>query len=123
MALFLVVKKSLHFIDQQVATMLWTVEVGEVCRPSVLQVAKRPHFVTFHMAMSHIRDMDAYDPTMIGEEIGAQLHATRLAVGITQQQLATAAGITRQKLIQVEQGRPQWLRTPPSWGRSDCNPC
>ncbi|MDQ3205848.1 MAG: helix-turn-helix domain-containing protein [Pseudomonadota bacterium] len=38
--------------------------------------------------------------------LGAELRAARRAEGLTQAQLAQRAGIGRQKLIQIEQGRP-----------------
>ncbi|HTV84384.1 MAG TPA: helix-turn-helix domain-containing protein [Dyella sp.] len=40
------------------------------------------------------------------QELGAALRAEREHMGLTQAALAALAGIARQKLIQVEQGRP-----------------
>lgn len=57
--------------------------------------------------MSYIRDMSApHAPLVLTRELGHTLRAARLRAGLSQAELATRAGIGRQKLIQVEQGKP-----------------
>lgn len=57
--------------------------------------------------MSYIRDMDATQPTL-GPlfDLGQLLRTERTRLGLTQAAVARAAGVGRQKLIEVEQGRP-----------------
>ena len=57
--------------------------------------------------MSYIRDMNApaYHQLILSQQIGEELRAARREAGLTQEQLAKQAGIGRQKLIQVEQGK------------------
>ncbi len=43
--------------------------------------------------------------TSLNQDLGGQLRAARREAGLTQEQLARQAGIGRQKLIQVEQGK------------------
>ena len=58
--------------------------------------------------MSYIRDMgDLQLPArMFTDHLGEALRAARRGVGLTQAELAQQAQIGRQKLIQVEQGKP-----------------
>lgn len=57
--------------------------------------------------MSYIRDMAAKDTTArITRQLGDTLRAERKRLGLTQAELARRAGIGRQKIIQVEQGKP-----------------
>ena len=46
------------------------------------------------------------DTSLITRRLGDQIRAMRLNRGYTQAQLAKVAGVTRQKLIEVEQGSP-----------------
>lgn len=57
--------------------------------------------------MSYIRDMtkDA-SLTRLTHQFGEALRAERKRQGLTQAQLAERAGLCRQKLIQLEQGKP-----------------
>ena len=58
-------------------------------------------------AMSYIRDMFKATATMqLARQLGDALRAERKRLGLTQAALARRAGIGRQKLIQVEQGKP-----------------
>jgi transcriptional regulator with XRE-family HTH domain len=45
-------------------------------------------------------------PTRLARQLGATLRAERKQLGLTQVEVARRAGIGRQKLIQVEQGKP-----------------
>ncbi|MCD9027032.1 helix-turn-helix domain-containing protein [Luteimonas sp. BDR2-5] len=56
--------------------------------------------------MSYIRDMrtDAHTPPT--RRLGNTLRAERQRLGLTQADAARRAGIARQKLIQIEQGKP-----------------
>lgn len=57
--------------------------------------------------MSYIRDMARQPLNQRGVlPTGAQLRAVRHNAGLTQEQLAQRAGLTRQKVIDLEQGRP-----------------
>jgi HTH-type transcriptional regulator/antitoxin HipB len=57
--------------------------------------------------MSYIRDMTASNDTpRLTAGFGQMLRAERRKLGLTQAQLAARAGIGRQKLIEVEQGKP-----------------
>jgi DNA-binding XRE family transcriptional regulator len=57
--------------------------------------------------MSYIRDMTKDAPfTRLARQLGATLRAQRKQQGLTQIEVARRAGIGRQKLIQVEQGKP-----------------
>ncbi|MFA6231287.1 MAG: helix-turn-helix domain-containing protein [Rhodanobacter sp.] len=57
--------------------------------------------------MSYIRDMMKDTPlTRLTRQLGATLRAERKQQGLTQIEVARRAGIGRQKLIQVEQGKP-----------------
>lgn len=56
---------------------------------------------------SYILDMTPETPpTRLTRELGDTLRAERKRRGLTQAELARRAGIGRQKLIQVEQGKP-----------------
>ena len=46
------------------------------------------------------------DTSIITERLSDQIRAMRLNRGYTQAQLAKLAGVTRQKLIEIEQGSP-----------------
>lgn len=46
------------------------------------------------------------DTSVITRRLGDQIRAMRLNRGYTQAQLAKVAGVTRQKLIEIEQGSP-----------------
>jgi HTH-type transcriptional regulator / antitoxin HipB len=46
------------------------------------------------------------DTSIITQRLGEQLRAMRLSRGYKQAELAKLAGITRQKLIEIEQGSP-----------------
>lgn len=46
------------------------------------------------------------DTSLITRRLGDQIRAMRLNRGYTQAQLAKVAGVTRQKLIEIEQGSP-----------------
>ena len=46
------------------------------------------------------------DISVITQRLGDQIRAMRLHRGYTQAQLAKLAGVTRQKLIEIEQGSP-----------------
>lgn len=46
------------------------------------------------------------DTAVITQRLGDQIRAMRLNRGYTQAQLAKLAGVTRQKLIEIEQGSP-----------------
>ncbi|PAV71523.1 hypothetical protein WR25_15749 [Diploscapter pachys] len=54
-----------------------------------------------HLNLSRIKNMDH---SLIVERLGAQVRTRRLNRGLTQQALATLAGITRQKIIAMEKG-------------------
>ena len=57
--------------------------------------------------MSYIRDMKTNAcPMPLTDQFGAILRAERKRLGLTQAEVARRAGIGRQKLIQVEQGKP-----------------
>ncbi|GAA0259851.1 hypothetical protein GCM10009126_26550 [Rhodanobacter caeni] len=57
--------------------------------------------------MSYIRDMETVTPLAQRiRQLGEALRAERRAQGLTQAEAARRAGIGRQKLIQVEQGKP-----------------
>lgn len=57
--------------------------------------------------MSYIPDMiEAHTPELLTRELGALLRAERKRLDRTQVDVARQAGISRQKLIQVEQGKP-----------------
>lgn len=57
--------------------------------------------------MSYIRDMKTHTPPLpLTYQFGAILRAERKRLGLTQAELAGRASIGRQKLIQVEQGKP-----------------
>lgn len=57
--------------------------------------------------MSYIHDMPKDAPFIkLTRQLGATLRAQRKQQGLTQVELARRAGIGRQKLIQVEQGKP-----------------
>lgn len=57
--------------------------------------------------MSYIHDMDKEAaPAELLRELGAALRAERKRLGLTQVEAAQHSGIGRQKLIQVEQGKP-----------------
>jgi transcriptional regulator with XRE-family HTH domain len=57
--------------------------------------------------MSYIRDMITYAPALEPlRDLGQMLRAERARLGLTQAAVAKAAGVGRQKLIEVEQGRP-----------------
>ena len=57
--------------------------------------------------MSYIHDMKTVAiPLLLIRELGSTLRTERKRLGLTQAEVATRAGIPRQKLIQVEQGRP-----------------
>ncbi|MEY2114266.1 MULTISPECIES: helix-turn-helix domain-containing protein [Rhodanobacter] len=57
--------------------------------------------------MSYIRDMMKDAPfARLARQLGASLRAQRKQLGLTQIEVAHRAGIGRQKLIQVEQGKP-----------------
>jgi transcriptional regulator with XRE-family HTH domain len=57
--------------------------------------------------MSYIHDMIEITATIrLARQLGDALRAERKRVGLTQAALAHLAGIGRQKLIQVEQGKP-----------------
>lgn len=57
--------------------------------------------------MPYIRDMIRETPvTHLTRELGDTLRTERRRRGLTQAELARRAGIGRQKLIQVEQGKP-----------------
>ncbi|MEG3190932.1 helix-turn-helix domain-containing protein [Lysobacter sp. D1-1-M9] len=58
--------------------------------------------------MSYIRDVATDLPcaTKLTRALGNALRTARQAEGLTQAQLAQRAGIARQKLIQLEQGKP-----------------
>ncbi|RQO60734.1 helix-turn-helix domain-containing protein [Pseudomonas sp. KBW05] len=46
------------------------------------------------------------DTSIITQRLGEQVRAMRLSRGYKQAELAKLAGITRQKLIEIEQGSP-----------------
>lgn len=46
------------------------------------------------------------DTSVITQRLGDQIRAMRLNRGYTQAQLAKLAGVTRQKLIEIERGSP-----------------
>ncbi len=46
------------------------------------------------------------DTSIITERLSDQIRAMRLNRGYTQAQLAKLAGVTRQKMIEIEQGSP-----------------
>ncbi|TFY84369.1 transcriptional regulator [Pseudomonas kairouanensis] len=46
------------------------------------------------------------DTSIITQRLGDQVRAMRLNRGYTQAELAKLAGVTRQKLIEIEQGSP-----------------
>ena len=57
--------------------------------------------------MSYIREMDNNDAiTRLTRPLGDAVRAARKRLGLTQVDVAQRAGINRQKLIQVEQGKP-----------------
>lgn len=57
--------------------------------------------------MSYIHDMKAdTPPILLTRQLGATLRAERKRLGLTQADVARRANIGRQKLIQVEQGKP-----------------
>lgn len=57
--------------------------------------------------MSYIQDMTALPtPLLLTRHLGAALRAERERLGLTQAALASRAQLHRQKLIQVEQGKP-----------------
>jgi transcriptional regulator with XRE-family HTH domain len=57
--------------------------------------------------MSYIHDMIEITATIrLARQLGDALRAERKRVGLTQAALAHLAGMGRQKLIQVEQGKP-----------------
>ena len=57
--------------------------------------------------MSYIRDMNITDiPTKLTVQLGKMLREARVKLGWTQAEAAARAGIRRQKLIEIEQGRP-----------------
>lgn len=57
--------------------------------------------------MSYIHDMTALPaPQILTRQIGDALRIERKRLGLTQAEVARRARIPRQKLIQVEQGRP-----------------
>ena len=58
--------------------------------------------------MSYIQDMNMRAAPVEREFVGLgmELRAAREQMRLTQQALAKRAGLTRQKLIQIEQGRP-----------------
>lgn len=71
------------------------------------QLTKSHQFMTFITPMSYIRDMpNATATTQLSRQLGDALRAERKRLGLTQAALARLAGIGRQKLIQVEQGKP-----------------
>jgi transcriptional regulator with XRE-family HTH domain len=56
--------------------------------------------------MSYIRDMTKEAPVIqLAHDLGHMLRAERRRLGLTQAEVARRAGIGRQKLIQVEQGK------------------
>ena len=57
--------------------------------------------------MSYIPDMDIDPrPLLLARQLGGALRAERERLGLTQAVVARRARINRQKLIQVEQGKP-----------------
>lgn len=56
--------------------------------------------------MFYIRDMDKEAINQLTRPLGGALRAARKRLGLTQAEAAQRAGINRQKLIQVEQGKP-----------------
>ncbi|UPG96553.1 helix-turn-helix domain-containing protein [Luteibacter aegosomatissinici] len=57
--------------------------------------------------MSYIRDMITPDPILQPlRDLGQMLKDARTRMGMTQAAVAHAAGVGRQKLIEVEQGKP-----------------
>ena len=57
--------------------------------------------------MSYIQDMDkVLPPLLLIRQLGDALRAERLRLGLTQAVVARRARLNRQKLIQVEQGKP-----------------
>lgn len=56
--------------------------------------------------MSYIRDMTGLPTTFPTQRLGLQLRTERQRLGLTQAQVASRAGLARQKVIQVEQGKP-----------------
>lgn len=57
--------------------------------------------------MSHIHDMSKKNlPLKLTQHLGHALRAERERMGLTQVQAALRAGIGRQKLIEIEKGRP-----------------
>ena len=65
------------------------------------------HIHDIHREMSYIRDMMKDAPFIrLTRQLGAILRAQRKQQGLTQIEVAHRAGIGRQKLIQVEQGKP-----------------
>ncbi len=56
--------------------------------------------------MSYILDMHPLTPQRATQHLGETLRTERQRLGLTQAQTARRAGIARQKLIQIEQGKP-----------------
>lgn len=56
--------------------------------------------------MSYIRDMTVLSTNIPTQQLGLQLRTERQRLGLTQAQVASRAGLARQKVIQVEQGKP-----------------
>jgi transcriptional regulator with XRE-family HTH domain len=56
--------------------------------------------------MSYIQDMLTPTPNPLTRQLGDALRAERKRLGLTQAEVARRARIHRQKLIQVEQGKP-----------------
>jgi transcriptional regulator with XRE-family HTH domain len=57
--------------------------------------------------MSYIDDMKTHTHSIhLTSQVGATLRAERRRLGLTQAEVARSANIGRQKLIQVEQGKP-----------------
>ncbi|MDR6991178.1 helix-turn-helix transcriptional regulator [Luteimonas sp. 3794] len=56
--------------------------------------------------MSSIPDMRTADYSIPTRHLGDTLRTARLRLGLTQAEAARRAGIARQKLIQIEQGKP-----------------
>lgn len=83
---------------------------GTARHPGVLKVRKAAPLTPVHeyvREMSYIRDMVAKDTTIrLTRELGDALRAERRKRGWTQAELARRAGIGRQKIIEVEQGKP-----------------
>ncbi|MGO3128159.1 MAG: helix-turn-helix transcriptional regulator [Luteimonas sp.] len=56
--------------------------------------------------MSYIPDMHLTDQSIPTRHLGETLRTARQRLGLTQAEAARRAGIARQKLIQIEQGKP-----------------